>query len=647
MSRCRTRKVDDLPQIRILCEVMKIVTYNINGLRPRVSQFGSLRKLLDSLDADIICFQETKLSRQDLTANLVIADGYECFFSCTRTWDKGRISYSGVATFCRVNSAFSSSEVALPIAAEEGFTGLLESSKGLRSSDDETPWKAGGLEEFTKEELLKVDSEGRCVITDHGHFVLFNIYGPRAESDDTERIQFKSTFFKILQKRWEHLLHRGRRILVVGDLNITPAAIDSCNPRPDFDKNQFRRWFRSLLVENGGDFFDVFRAKHPERREAYTHWPQNTGAEVFNYGSRIDLILSAGACLHEDHDQHDHNFVACHVTQCDILVQFKRCSPGNSLRWKGGRNVKIEGSDHVPVYMTLMEIPDTLQHNTPSVSARYAPEVRGLQQTIVSVLMKRQVMEQVKKSELSSSFSEGSITIENCTKSEEGASQDCNAPDLPSEGCFYFSNLEPDAITPRTNEHSGVSSNETVHANTIAARSVSVNSVGGREIRKKARRSQSRQLSLKSFFQKSSTPVDGHGNSLVGSSLEQAHVSNSGHSVNQNVRVVDESKKDEQALLNNCLSTQDQDDLNASCTSETEKSNAPLLEWQRIKQLMQNSIPLCKGHREPCIARVVKKAGPNFGRRFYVCARAEGPASNPESNCGYFKWAASKPRGQK
>ena len=29
--------------------------------------------------------------------------------------------------------------------------------------------------------------------------VLFNLYGPRAECDDTERIQFKLTFFKILQ----------------------------------------------------------------------------------------------------------------------------------------------------------------------------------------------------------------------------------------------------------------------------------------------------------------------------------------------------------------------------------------------------------------------------------------------------------------
>lgn len=100
---------------------MKIVTYNVNGLRSRISQFGSLHKLLNSFDADIICFQvplflslcfctnsclefhvsdsdpnqETKLRRQELTADMAVAEGYESFFSCTRTSDKGRMGYSG------------------------------------------------------------------------------------------------------------------------------------------------------------------------------------------------------------------------------------------------------------------------------------------------------------------------------------------------------------------------------------------------------------------------------------------------------------------------------------------------------------------------------------------------------------------------
>ncbi|XP_058187512.1 DNA-(apurinic or apyrimidinic site) endonuclease 2 isoform X2 [Rhododendron vialii] len=593
---------------------MKIVTYNVNGLRPRVSQFGSLLKLLDSLDADIICLQETKISRQDLTADLLVADGYECFFSCTRTTDKGRISYSGVATFCRVKSAFSSNEVALPLAAEEGFTGVLESSKGLRRREDEGPAKAGGLEEFSKEELLKIDSEGRCVITDHGHFVLFNIYGPRAVSDDRERIQFKHTFFMMLQKRWSFLLHQGRRIFIVGDLNIAPAAMDSCNPGPDFDKNhalpcRFRRWFRSLLVENGGDFFDVFRAKHPERTEAFTHWPQNTGAEEFNYGSRIDHILSGGVCLHEDSGQKGHNFVTCHVKECDIMSQFKRWRPGNSPRWKAGRSIKLEGSDHVPVYTSLMEIPDIAQHSTPSLSARFVPEVRGVQQTIVSMMMKRQVEKQVKTDEVSSSFSEENMTVGTCIENLERSSYDFNTSGSPSE---------------RSCDASGGSFSETAHAKMSAFETVRANSTPGKEIRKKARHGQSsQQLSLKSFFKKSLTSAFGHDHTSTAINNELGDVAKSDNTPVEPTMDEQESCRPEQSQLNDCISTQDQGDLNACCSSEADKSNVALSEWQRIRQLMQNSMPFCKGHHEHCVSRVVKKEGPNFGRRFYVCARAE------------------------
>ena len=47
--------------------MVKIVTYNVNGLRPRVAQHGSLRRLLDALDADIICFQVRSIADFTLT----------------------------------------------------------------------------------------------------------------------------------------------------------------------------------------------------------------------------------------------------------------------------------------------------------------------------------------------------------------------------------------------------------------------------------------------------------------------------------------------------------------------------------------------------------------------------------------------------
>lgn len=69
------------------------------------------------------------------------------------------------------------------------------------------------------------------------------------------------------------------------------------------------------------------------------------------------------------------NFLAC----CDIFVLVVMSS---MRRWKGGRNVKLEGSDHVPVYMSLVEIPNIQPHNTPPLSTRYCPQVYGCQQTL-------------------------------------------------------------------------------------------------------------------------------------------------------------------------------------------------------------------------------------------------------------------------
>ncbi|CAK9187993.1 unnamed protein product [Ilex paraguariensis] len=611
---------------------MKIVTYNVNGLRHRISQYGSLLKLLDSLNADIICFQETKLSKQELRADTVTASGYESFFSCTRTIDKGRTGYSGVATFCRVKSAFSSDEVALPLAAEEGCTGLLENSRGFGTRKDEIPTIMEGLDGFTKDELLKLDSEGRCIITDHGHFVLFNIYGPRAANDDTERIQFKLTFYKILQRRWESLLHQGRRILVVGDLNIAPAAIDRCDAGPEFENNEFRRWFRSLLMENGGPFIDVFRAKYPERREAYTCWPTNTGAEEFNFGTRIDHILSAGSCLHKKNSLEGHNFINCHVEDCDILMQFKRWKPGNTPRWKGGRSIKLEGSDHVPVYMSLTEIPSTPQHSTPPLSTRYCPQVHGCQQTLVSIIKRRQSAEKIKTCGESSSFTDKNITVRSCSQSVKRSSDD---------GIISSSDLRLEDGVSRTDEYPQGFSDEAFQKPVLSLGSNHAKLLEYGKTKKKAREGRLSQLSLRSFFQ-SANSSDGVDCSGADTSPSQGDVSNSNPYSGRIILNNDESNTPKVLDLIISGTIEDQDDLDVCHSSEKEKRNVALVEWQRIQQFMQDSIPLCRGHGEPCVARVVKKAGPNLGRRFYVCARAEGPASNAEANCGHFKWAASK-----
>ena len=56
------------------------------------------------------------------------------------------------------------------------------------------------------------------------------------------------------------------------------------------------------------------------------------------------------------------------------------CFP--TYRWNGGRSIKLEGSDHAPVFTRLLEIPDISEHSTPSLSARYIPMIHGVQQTL-------------------------------------------------------------------------------------------------------------------------------------------------------------------------------------------------------------------------------------------------------------------------
>ncbi|XP_021727564.1 DNA-(apurinic or apyrimidinic site) lyase 2-like isoform X1 [Chenopodium quinoa] len=607
--------------------MLKIVTYNVNGIRQRITQFGSLLKLLDSLDADIICFQEIKATKQELTADLIMAQGYESFFSCTRTCGKGRTGYSGVATFCRVRSAFSSTEVALPVAAEEGFTGLLGTCGNESSSEVFSDLEC--LKEFRKDELLKIDSEGRCVITDHGHFVLFNVYGPRAAPEDEERIQFKANFFKIMQKRWELLQQEKRRIIVVGDLNIAPSAVDRCEPGPDFEKNEFRRWFRSLLVKNGGSFLDLFREKHPERADAYTCWPVHTGAEEFNFGSRIDHILASGVCLHHIQGNDDHNLGVCHVEECDIMTQFRRWKPGISLSWKGGRATKLEGSDHVPVFVTLKDIPDIQIHSTPPLSARYMPEIRGSQQTIVSILMKRQMTERVGAGTLTSPATQDDDDIDLIGRIEE-ASYSCSvsSTDLNTLSSSVMNSCENEPCTSKESQDAATAGNRLIR------------SIPGVPKKKKMKQNQHSQLSLTSFFQKIPGTCDSVEKSTKDASDNLESTVISPDYVKETTETINkEGNFDESA------SSQEHNPP-TDCCPENDRKTA-VMEWQRIQQRMQDSIPLCEGHREPCVARIVKKSGPNFGRRFYACARAEGPASNPETRCDFFRWADTKSRQKK
>jgi exodeoxyribonuclease III len=91
--------------------------------------------------------------------------------------------YSGVVTFCK-----------------EGFT--LNAKAGI------------DIEEF--------DQEGRIMITDHHHFVLYNVYFPNGGRDG--RVDFKMQFYN---KFLDHVKSQSPKpVIILGDVNTAHQLLD-------------------------------------------------------------------------------------------------------------------------------------------------------------------------------------------------------------------------------------------------------------------------------------------------------------------------------------------------------------------------------------------------------------------------------------
>ncbi|KAH0515125.1 DNA-(apurinic or apyrimidinic site) lyase 2 [Microtus ochrogaster] len=208
--------------------MLRVASWNINGIRSPLQGLicqgpsncpTALRRILDKLDADIVCLQETKVTRDVLTEPLAVVEGYNSYFSFSRS----RSGYSGVATFCK--------DSATPVAAEEGLSGVFATQNGDVGC-------YGNLDEFTQEELRVLDSEGRAVLTQHKirtlegkekTLTLINVYCPHADPGRPERLTFKMRFYRLLQIRAEALLAAGSHVIILGDLNTAHRPIDHCD----------------------------------------------------------------------------------------------------------------------------------------------------------------------------------------------------------------------------------------------------------------------------------------------------------------------------------------------------------------------------------------------------------------------------------
>lgn len=361
---------------------MRILTWNINGIRtiPQYHPWNTLKKqeaILDHLDADIICFQEMKTSRQNLSKDIATPESYTAFFS----FPAKKTGYSGVATYTRI----------IPQKAEEGLTGLLDIKPPLAHEERISPIASYPCHSPVEAEgdgdgeldLKDLDSEGRALVLDFGMFVLINVYCPNDGTDAEDRIKYKMDFHRLLSERVKRLVELEKReVIVVGDLNACASLIDHCEGEIVLKKlklkgagdaavaeetfwaeKEGRHWLREWLIEGGGSMVDVVRRQWPDRKGMFTCWNTKISARASNYGTRIDYIL---------------------------------ITPG-LLPWVKAADIQphVKGSDHCPVMLDLYDqLPGTEEPcqfqrmlgtnavEVPRLSSKYWDEFSGKQRSI-------------------------------------------------------------------------------------------------------------------------------------------------------------------------------------------------------------------------------------------------------------------------
>lgn len=311
---------------------LKITTFNVNGIRSIRDYYAQSKlngclnfsQFLDTFESDILCFQEHKTNEAvKLSQDLSCPPRYQAFYVFPK--QPRKIGYSGVVTFVKESSPWR------PIAWFDGFSGLndgkLTDSPLLR-------------QHFEIDELRELDSEARCIITDHLHFYLINCYFPNDSGE--HRNEFRHRFYFAIQLRCLDLVKtHGKAVLLVGDINISYHPLDHCEYAPAFKRifpsgfdiadflkgnqpssqellnefyaNPMRKWLAEwlylksnssagIVADENTAWRDCFRAVKPfsEFHDQYTCWNTQISARGSNYGTRIDAIFTCGPLFADD-----------------------------------------------------------------------------------------------------------------------------------------------------------------------------------------------------------------------------------------------------------------------------------------------------------------------------------------------------------
>lgn len=236
---------------------MKLYSWNVNGIRAALNK-GSFQKFISEYKPDVLCLQETKAKQGQ--AEIDLPDYFEYWN------DADKPGYSGTAVFCKVK----------PISIMNGFVDGIAKKYDLANDKYGDPMR-----------------EGRVISLEFEKFWVVTTYTPNAK-EDLSRIPLR--YNKWDPALLEHIkeLEKTKPVLLSGDFNVAHNEIDVANYKTKIGHHGFTKEERQGFdnFETAG-FVDTYRAKYPEKDDAFTWWTHWANARARNVGWRIDYWLAS------------------------------------------------------------------------------------------------------------------------------------------------------------------------------------------------------------------------------------------------------------------------------------------------------------------------------------------------------------------
>jgi exodeoxyribonuclease-3 len=223
-------------------KLLKLATYNINGIRSRLSR---LLEWLARETPDIVCLQELKAPDAAFPVEAIHAAGYGALWV-------GQTSWNGVA-----------------ILAKD--TQPAESRRCLPGDS--------------------ADTQSRYLEAAVNGIIVGCLYLPNGNPQPGPKFDYKLAWFERLIKHAAGLYSSGHPVALAGDFNVVPTDFDIYNTRSWLKdallQPQSRACYERLISQG---WTDSIRSLHPHER-IYTFWDYFRQHWQRNSGLRIDHIL--------------------------------------------------------------------------------------------------------------------------------------------------------------------------------------------------------------------------------------------------------------------------------------------------------------------------------------------------------------------